>query len=178
MNRIRRIARQALAAVLVLAASAVAAQDLYRAAPGTWLDESGQAFQLDSLYGAPAVITMAYGACRRICSSSLRMLEQLQAMADARHVTLQFVVVGLDPRSDRPADWAAYRTEHRLDRPNWHFLTGSEAQTRRLAASLRVRYWRYGDHTLHDLRIVLLSDRAAPLRSVEAFDADLQALLP
>jgi protein SCO1/2 len=179
MSRVTCIARQALAALLVLLLAApVPAHDLYRAAPGTWLDDAGQSYRLESLYGAPAVFTMAYGACRRICSSSLHMLEQLQAMADARGVSLQFVVVGLDPHSDRPSDWAAFRAEHRLNRPNWHFLSGSELQTRRLATQLGVRYWRYGDHTLHDLRIVLLSERAEPLRSVQAFDADLETLLP
>jgi protein SCO1 len=177
MNRISSIARRALA-LLVLCTTGVAAQDVYRAAPGTWLDDAGQPYRLASLYGSPVVITMAYGACRRICSTSLRMLEQLQAIADTRHVALDFVIVGLDPRSDRPSDWAAYRAEHGINRPNWHFLSGNDTQTRRLATKLGVRYWRYGDHTLHDLRIVLLSGRAEPLRSVEAFDADLQALLP
>lgn len=178
MSRPDRIARRALALLAGLIASVCAAQDVYRAAPEPWLDDTEHTFRLESLYGTPAVVTMAYGACRRVCSSSLRMMERLQVLADARHLALSFVVVGLDPRSDRPSDWAAFRAEHRLDRPNWHFLSGNDAQTRRLAASLGVRYWRYGDHTLHDLRIVLLSERAAPLRRIEAFDADLEALLP
>lgn len=175
-----RTARQLRWWVAVLAAICwghAGAQDLFRQA-GPWQDDTGATFQLESLYGTPTVVTMAYGACRRVCSTSLRMMEQLQALADARQVTLNFVVIGLDPQADRPADWAAYRTEHRLQRPNWHFLSGSEAATRQFARRLGVRYWRYGEHTLHDLRIVLLSGTAQPLRSVVAFDDRVESLLP
>jgi cytochrome oxidase Cu insertion factor (SCO1/SenC/PrrC family) len=121
---------------------------------------------------------MAYGACRRVCSTSLRMMEQVQALADARHVRLNFVVVGLDPKADTPADWAAYRADRRLTRSNWRFLSGDEASTRLFARRLGVRYWRYGEHTLHDLRIVLLSDTGQPLRSITSFDDSLEMLLP
>jgi cytochrome oxidase Cu insertion factor (SCO1/SenC/PrrC family) len=156
---------------------AAAAQDIYRPT-GQWRDDSGRPFKLESLYGTPTVITMAYGACRRVCSTSLRLMEQVQALADARHVRLNFVVVGLDPQADQPADWAAYRADRQLTRPNWQFLSGDEASTRQLAHRLGVRYWRYGEHTLHDLRIVLLSEAAQPLRRIASFDDSLDTLLP
>ena len=57
---------------------------------------------------------MAYGACRRVCAANLRVLEQLQRLADERKAALNFVVFGLDPSQDRPADWAAYRAERKL----------------------------------------------------------------
>ena len=121
---------------------------------------------------------MAYGACRRICSTSLRLLEQLQALADERHAKLNIVVVGLDPSQDRPADWAEYRAERKLSRANWQFLSGDEASTRRLANRLGVHYWRYGEHTMHDFRIVLLSAQDLPVRYMDKFDQDLALLLP
>lgn len=176
MSSASRMARCAVASFALLAGAA-SAQDLYRLATGDWIDDAERAYRLDTLYGTPTVITMAYGACRRICSSGLRMLLKVQALADERGHPIN-VVVGLDPRSDRPQDWAALRAEHGLMRANWHFLSGGEAQTRRLAAALGIRYWRYGGHTLHDLRIVLLSERAVPLRFVDTFDAPLESLLP
>lgn len=171
------MARACIAAWTALWVGAAGAQDLYR--PGAdWQDDAGNRFRLESLYGRPTVITMAYGACRRVCSTSLRMMERLQSLADARGVDLNFVVVGLDPQADRPADWAAYRAERQLMRANWRFLTGDEAAVRQLARRLGLRYWRYGEHTMHDLRIVLLSDKAEPLRSIATFDAPLDTLLP
>lgn len=153
------------------------AQDMYHP-QGHWRDDQGRPYRLEALYGTPTVITMAYGACRRVCSASLRMMEETQRLADARKLNMNFVVVGLDPHADTPADWAQFRAERGLTRSNWQFLSGDDASTRQLARRLGVRYWRYGEHTLHDLRIVLLSAQAQPLTSIEAFDQALETLLP
>lgn len=153
------------------------AQDIYRT-DGRWLDDQARSYQLEQLRGTPTVVTMAYGACRRVCSTSLRVLERLQALADERHTRLNVVVIGLDPSQDRPADWADYRAERKLNRSNWQFLSGDEASTRQLASRLGVRYWRYGEHTMHDFRIVLLSAQGLPVRSMDQFDQELALLLP
>lgn len=176
------ITRCALALALTLTLSLLAgggawAQSVLRT-QGLWLDDRAQPFDMASLEGGSTVLTMAYGACRRICSTSLRIMENVQALADQRHVALRFVVVGLDPSQDKPADWAAFRTERKLERPNWYFLSGDEAATRRFANRLGVHYWRYGEHTVHDFKIVLLSPDGKMLRSIETFDDKLALLLP
>ncbi len=168
----------ALAALLLQVSSAVAGPlDVYRGA-GRWVDDQDHAYSLDALHGRYTIITMAYGACRRICSTSLRMMEQAQALADARHQAMDFVVVGLDPTEDTPADWAAFRSARKLDRPNWHFLSGDEGSVARLANSLGVNYWRYGDHVMHDMRIVLLGPHGRALRHIDTFDEPVDELLP
>jgi protein SCO1 len=172
-----RLAFLAIAIALCGWAGDAWSQDLYRS-PGHWQDDRAQGYRLESLRGAPTVLTMAYGACRRICSTSLRMLEQLQVTADQRQVALNFVVLGIDPAQDRPADWADYRTVRKLNRPNWQFLTGDEESVRQMAGQLGVRYWRYGEHTMHDFKIVLLSADGRVLRSVDRFDQDMAVLLP
>ena len=172
-----RLVLAAVAVVLCGGLGSAWAQDLYQT-DGRWLDDQSHAYRLELLRGTPTVMTMAYGACRRVCSTSLRVLERLQAMADARHAKLNIVVVGLDPSQDRPADWADYRAERKLNRPNWQFLSGDETSTRRLATRLGVRYWRYGEHTMHDFRIMLLSAQGLEVRSIDKFDQDLALLLP
>jgi protein SCO1/2 len=175
--RFHRLVRLAIAVALLGCFGAVAAQDLYRSA-GRWIDDQGHDYRLESLYGTPAIVTMADGACRRVCSTSLRMMEQLQALAEARHERLNFVVLSLDPEADRPADWAAYRAEHPTMRANWFFLTGDEVSTRQFARRLGTRYWRYGEHVVHDLRIVRVSPQGQPLRRIDRFDQDLSTLFP
>lgn len=152
-------------------------QDLYRL-DLRWLDDRDRPFGLAELAGTPAVLTLAYGACRRICSTALRELEALQALADRRGVALQFVVVGIDPSSDRPADWADFRRDRGLQRANWHFLTGDDAAVRRLATRLGVHYWRAGEHVMHDYRLVLVGPEGRLLRSVDHFGQPIAALLP
>jgi cytochrome oxidase Cu insertion factor (SCO1/SenC/PrrC family) len=164
-------------AVLCLWGGATSAQDLYRSG-GRWLDDQAHAYTLDSLRGSFTVVTLAYGACRRVCSTSLRLMQQVQSLADERGLALNFVVIGLDPEQDKPADWADLRRDRALTRSNWRFLSGDADAVRRVAHHLGVRYWRYGEHTMHDFRIALLSPDGRVLRSVDAFDANLLTLLP
>lgn len=166
-----------LAVALLSACAASWAQGLY-GLPGTWRDDQGKPFRWDALKGSHSVVNMAYGACRRVCSASLRMMEQLQGLADARRVDLNFIVVGIDPELDHPADWAAYRVDHKLARRNWQFLTGDRASTERLAARLGVRYWHYGDHVMHDFRLSLLGPDGRLVATLRAPDEDLAMLLP
>ena len=172
-----RLASLAIAALLCGWVTGAWSQDLLRS-DGRWLDDQAQGYRLEALHGTPTVLTMAYGACRRVCSTSLRMLETLQSVADQRHIALNFVVVGIDPGQDRPADWADFRAERKLTRTNWQFLTGDEQSVRHMANRLGVRYWRYGEHTMHDFKIVLLSVDGKVVRSIDRFDQDVAVLLP
>jgi len=167
----------AVAAVIGMAAAGVRAQDVY-ASEGPWLDDRAAPFRLESLQGDYTVLTMAYGACRRICSTSLRVMEQLQALSDSKQLRLNFVVVGLDPSQDTPKDWADFRRLRKLTRSNWQFLSGDAEATRRFAQRVGVRYWRYGEHTMHDFRIVLVSPKGQVLRAMSSFDDDQARLLP
>jgi cytochrome oxidase Cu insertion factor (SCO1/SenC/PrrC family) len=166
-----------LSVLLALAGRSALAQEIYRL-PAAWSDDRGQAFALKELQGSWTALTMAYGACRRICSTSLRSLEQVQALADKGGVALNFVVVSLDPTEDKPADWAAFRQERKLTRPNWRFLSGDTAGTQALAQRLGVRYWRYGEHTMHDFRVVLINPQGQVVRSLGSFDDPVERLLP
>lgn len=161
----------------VLPAPGAEVADVYRL-PGPWRDDQARPFELAQLAGQPAVMTLAYGACRRICSTSLRLMEQLQQAADRRGLRLQFVVIGIDPASDTPADWADFRRDRRLQRANWHFLSGDTAAVRRVAQRLGVRIWHTGDHLMHDFRIVQLAADGRLARSVDHFGEPVEALLP
>ena len=152
-------------------------QDVY-SVKGPWLDEQSRTFDLETLRNSHAVITMAYGSCRRVCSTSLRVVEQLAERAKQRHIALTLVVVGLDPAHDKPSDWATLRAERGLTDGNISFLSGSEASTRQLAQRIGVKYWRYDGHVMHDFRIVLVSPQGKVVRSIDRFDDDINALLP
>lgn len=157
--------------------TAVCGQTLH-AVRGPWVDDRDRPYTLDLLRGSYAVVNMAYGACRRVCSASLRVLEQLQALADARKLALHVVVVGLDSSQDRPADWSLYRTERKLTRDNWHFLSGDKASIARMAAWLGVRYWHYDEHVMHDFRIALVSPEGRVVAVMTSADQDMARLLP
>lgn len=143
-----------------------------------WVADGGGPFHVGALKGRPSIVTMAYGACRRICSTSLHLMEGLQIQADQRHLDVNFLVLGLDPSQDRPLDWAAFRVEHRLTGGNWFFLSGDAGHVQRLVGQLGVRYWRYGEHTMHDFRIALVSPQGRIMRTLDTFDGEAARLLP
>ena len=150
---------------------------LYRL-PYVWVDDQTQAQPLSRFRGKPTVITMAYGACQKICLTTLRRMEELQQIADRDNIEVNFVVVSLDPKSDTPAVWRDYRKWRGLARQNWAFLAGSTDHTRVLAGYLGIGYWFYDKHVLHDFGITLLDSEGNSVRKLQWADTRLDRFLP
>jgi cytochrome oxidase Cu insertion factor (SCO1/SenC/PrrC family) len=121
-----------------------------------WQDEHGASTHLAEWHGRPFLLTMAYSTCRQVCSYTLHRLEELQNSADRAGTPIDILVVSYDPTVDGPASWTAYRRHHDLKRTNWHFLTGSPADTEAFAAALAFPHWRYDEHVVHDFQILLI----------------------
>lgn len=157
-------ARWLLAAACIVAApaslAASAAPGLSLAAlSGAWRDDGGQAFSLEQLGGRPVVVTMAYANCHRFCPMTMKQLSALQASADRAHRPVEFVVIGLDPIGDTPADWHHYRETRHLRRANWHFLTGTTDDVAATAHQLGFENTRMDEHLMHDTHVLLFNTR-------------------
>ena len=144
---------------------------------GTWVEDDGKTVSLSNWQGRYTVLTMSTGACRKICTTTLRRMEELQAIADQRHLSLDFLVIGLDPRSDTPKAWREFRVQRKLTRENWHFLGGDDDRTRRIAAMLGISYWFYDEHLLHDFKIVLVAPDGKIQRALAWSDDKPELLL-
>ena len=149
-----RLARLAFALVALTFGAAASAQLFSRFGAVHWVDSDGAAHTLDDYKGHPVVITMAYTACRKTCSSSMLVLRQMQDILARQGRDAAFVVVSYDPSHDSPAEWRRYRKARKVP-ANWHFLSGAEADTHRLADFLGLKYWDYDEHVMHDFRIVV-----------------------
>jgi protein SCO1 len=134
------------------------APDSLYSVPMRWIEDSGRAVSLADWQGNTVLITMAYSTCRKTCSVTLRKLEELQAVLDRKNQRAEFIIVSYDPKNDTPQTWAAYRKQHGLARANWHFLTGNQENTKKLASMLGLgSYWSYEEHILHDFGISILN---------------------
>ena len=133
-----------------------AAPDVLGALPQEWREDSGGAFDFILLRGHPVVFAMAYASCRRVCPMTLQSLNKVQQALDDRGIAAEVVIVGYDPGDD-PATWRHYRTTRHLTHPNWHFLSGREADIEHFARVLGFEYWKYDEHVMHDFRIVFVS---------------------
>jgi protein SCO1/2 len=144
-------ATAAAAATTTVRAESFSVYDL----PGTWRDQTGATRTLESLRGAPVLLTMAYTHCTATCPLAVAELKRIAgAHRDAR-----LVIVSLDPARDDPARLAAYARELGLDTARWTLLTGTDADVRELAATLGVRYRRVTPEDLAHSNLITLLDR-------------------
>jgi cytochrome oxidase Cu insertion factor (SCO1/SenC/PrrC family) len=123
--------------------------------PQQWRDDRGAPLAFTDLLGHRVVVSMAYTRCRTICPTTIAELQRLQRAFDARGEKASFVIVGFDPDNDDPASWHQYRINRRLERSNWHFLTGSAEATRQFAHQLGFDFWTYDTHVMHEPRLVV-----------------------
>ncbi len=142
-----------------------------------FVDDHGQTVHLSDWRGREAIVTMEYSSCRFMCSITAYKLKQTQAAAERRHKAIDFIVISLDPHNDTPAAWTAYRKERDWRGSNWHFLTGPETATPRLAALLGIGYWYEGEHLLHDFRLLRTTAEGDVVRTIKAYDEDVDLLL-
>lgn len=118
-----------------------------------WRDDNGQTFDLSSVGGRVAIVTMAYTHCRLVCPMVFERLQQMQQELDSRGQSAEFFVVGFAGVEADPKAWHRYRISRHLTRVNWHFLSGSETDTRRFARTFGFEYWRYDEHVMHGFQI-------------------------
>jgi protein SCO1/2 len=123
--------------------------------PQSWRDDNGKPLSLADLSGQRVVLTMAYANCHRVCPMTIAGLKRLQTAFDDKGAHAEFIVVGYDPQNENPATWRQYRRSHHLDRSNWHFITGTVADTAQLARQLHFELWKYDEHVMHDSRVLL-----------------------
>jgi protein SCO1 len=110
-------------------------------------DEQGKAVKLgDYFHGKPVVLVLAYIRCPKLCSVVLKgVVEGLRGVPFDAGKDFEVVVVSFDPR-EGPELAAAAKDSYAesYGRPGcergWHFLTGQEADTRRLADAVGFRY--------------------------------------
>jgi len=135
-------------------------------------DEGGHPVLLRQLIDRPTLLTLNYFGCGGLCTPMLQDLSRvlneirLQPDKDFRVLTVSF-----DPR-DTPAIATAKRDNYfrQLKRPfpptAWRFLTGPEANTRRVTDAVGFKFVRKGDDYVHPAVIVVLSPEARITRYI------------
>lgn len=113
----------------------------------TFRNEAGETVTLGSLLrGKPVILSLVYYECPMLCTLVLNgMLSTLRALPFTAGEEFDIITVSFDP-TDTPAlaaqKKATYLEEYR--RPGaeggWHFLTGDEANIKRLADAVGFRY--------------------------------------
>jgi protein SCO1 len=133
-------------------------------------DEAGHAVTLGELVDRPTILTLNYFRCAGICSPQLNGLAQAVNLTHA-DIGRQYriITVSFDER-DTPEIAARKRSNYleEIKRPispaDWRFLTGSAAETRRLADAVGFKFKRVGDDFAHPGALMFLSPKGLVTR--------------
>jgi len=91
----------------------------------TLLDREGRAVRLSQYRGKPLLVSFIYTGCFQVCPLTTRSLQR--AVEAGREVfgTRQFNVIsiGFNQPADSPQAMKAFSRQHRIDQPNWEFLS-------------------------------------------------------
>ncbi len=110
-------------------------------------DESGGPVRLRQYFGKkPVIMALVYYKCPKLCNQVLNgLLAAMRVMKFDAGKEFEVVLVGIDPReTPQVASGKKKSYIESYDRPGaengWHFLTGQEAQIKRVADAVGYRY--------------------------------------
>jgi protein SCO1/2 len=141
---------------------------------GTWTDENGEPLALERFRGAPLVVTAFYTSCTVRCPLTIGKLKDLDDAFRKSGRLVPIVLLTLDPHTDTPDRLQRFKQAHKLP-DNWHFLWGSDTDTRGFAHYLRMNAAYDGGHIDHDVRIAVFDADGRWVRGFSGWSFDVNA---
>jgi len=97
----------------------------------TLTDQNGQTVTKQDLLGKVWIADFIFTSCSGTCPIMTKTMVELQGkLTDVRD--LRLVSVSVDPARDTPEVMAGYASYYKADPKRWFFLTGEEAEIRKL----------------------------------------------
>ncbi len=146
----------------------------------SWKDESNHEFSLGQLKGKKVIMAMAYTSCQGTCPMIVSKLKKAEAVFKEKNIPVEVAIITFDPGFDTPERHQAYyREKMGIKNSNWHFLNGSEAETRKMSMLLGVKYARNqaSGMIIHDNKIILLNEHGEIEKKLESLDEEEKNLL-
>lgn len=92
-------------------------------------DRQGHPVRLSGYRGKPLLVSFIYTGCFQVCPTSTRSLQaSLQSLYQsfgAQHFNV--ISIGFNQPADSPQAMRAFAAQHRIDEPNWDFLSAPPA---------------------------------------------------
>ena len=125
------------------------------------------------------VITMTYTSCQSACPLIIKKLKTILKALGGDIQNIEFVVVTFDPTIDTASHLLEYQKKQGLDFQNWHFLSGSEEETRKMSLFLDISYQKDATtgHFMHSNKIILLNPEGQKVVTLDGLDSDIEPLL-
>ena len=134
----------------------------------TLLDREGRPVRLSQYRGKPLLVSFIYTGCFQVCPLATRSLQS--ALEEGRGVfgTSQFNVVsiGFNQPADSPQALKAFARQHRIDAPNWDFLSPHASIVEPLAREFGFAYLATPAGFDHVLQVTLLDAEGRVYRQI------------
>lgn len=108
----------------------------------TLLDRAGRPVRLSGYRGKPLLVSFIYTGCFEVCPTSTRSLQvSVQALNRAFGAgNFNVVSIGFNQPADSPQALRAFAAQHRIDEPNWEFLSPPPAAVEALTRDFGFSY--------------------------------------
>ena len=142
------------------------------------VDQDGHPFELASLRGNPALVSMFYSSCEMVCPILFETVAHtVRSLKPAVRDRVHIVMVSLDPERDTVAVLKETAIKHGCD-AHWSLVRGSDADVRHIAALLGVQYRRLPSGEFnHSTSIELLDSEGRIVKRTATLGQDDPAFL-
>lgn len=124
----------------------------------TLLDREGRPVRLSSYQGKPLLVSFIYTGCFQVCPLTTRSLQSAVEAGRDLFGTNQYNVVsiGFNQPADSPQALKAFASQHRINQPNWEFLSPHASIVEPLAREFGFSYVATPAGFDHILQVTLL----------------------
>ena len=124
------------------------------------LDQDGKRFDSATLRGKVVAMDFIYTTCTDVCPLFTANFAQMQRIINKEHPgSVFFLTITTDPEIDSPQVLKSYAQRYGADFGNWAFLTGTEAQMKRVWNGLGIRVIKRGRGIVQHTSLTTLLDR-------------------
>lgn len=145
-----------------------------------WKDDKNNDYLISQSKGKKLLMAMAYTSCQGTCPMIVSKLKKVEKLFLKNNIPVDIVIISFDPTIDIPAVSSEYyRNKMGIKKDNWHFLSGSVNDTRKISMLLGIRFAinPISKAIVHDNKIILLNENGVVEKKLESLDDEEQILL-
>lgn len=125
-----------------------------------WNTQDSTQIKLRDLKGKVLVIVMIYTSCKAACPRLVADMRDIESKIPKIYMNdLTFVLISIDPKTDKPGRLKRFAKANNMDAPHWTFLQGSESDTREFANVMAVKYKEISPLDFSHSNIISVIDR-------------------
>jgi protein SCO1 len=172
-NKIGGIMRIILSMLMTILSSLISVQS-FAAHPildltPKWTDENNKTYTMSDFKNKNIIVTMSYTACKKTCPlTTMATLKKIDNYLNKNKIPFEILIFSFDPENDTPKILAQYKADKKITSPNWHFFTGSLADTKELSKLIGLgEFWAMDDHIIHDFKITAINKNGDLVRTID-----------